>query len=191
MVRRQPGDCLDHREMLDPSAELEVAVIDEIRCSTTRTGAWADPAKVGANAARVWLVGARCRPEPAVVALADAWACPGNRRKQRKHLGQVGEAIAGRRARRRGRGTPSSSFSRRGAQPAGRLPRQVGGVHLRCPVAPRCASNFRFAGGDDILVATDAMGWASTCSGGWCSPYPEVRRRPSGYTRRRCSRRID
>lgn len=73
-------------EMLDPTKDLEVAVIDEIQMLTDPDRGWAwTQAVLGANADEVWLLGA-LSAEPAIRALADRLGLPLEvRKKERKH----------------------------------------------------------------------------------------------------------
>ena len=154
-------------EMLDPSAELEVAVIDEIQMLSDPDRGWAwTQAVVGANAAEVWLVGA-LSAEPAVVALAERLGLPLEiRRKQRKHPLVVGEALSHNPAGALRRARPGDAFivfSRRDALNLRddflALGKSVACIYGALSPEVREREAHRFAGGDaDILVATDAIG---------------------------------
>lgn len=154
-------------EMLDPSAELEVAVIDEIQMLSDPDRGWAwTQAVVGANAAEVWLVGA-LSAEPAVVALAERLGLPLEiRRKQRKHPLVVGEELGNNPAgalRRARSGDAFIVFSRRDALNLRddflALGKSVACIYGALSPEVREREARRFAGGDaDILVATDAIG---------------------------------
>lgn len=154
-------------EMLDPSAALEVAVIDEIQMLEDPDRGWAwTQAVVGANAGEVWLVGA-LSAEPAIVALAARLGLPLEiRRKQRKHPLVVGQTLGNEPAAALRRARPGDAFivfSRRDAlnlrDDLLALGKSVACIYGALSPEVREREAHRFAGGDaDILVATDAIG---------------------------------
>jgi ATP-dependent RNA helicase SUPV3L1/SUV3 len=154
-------------EMLDPTREIDVAVIDEIQMLSDPDRGWAwTQAVVGANAREVWLLGA-LSAEPAIQALAARLGLPLEvRHKTRKHPSSSATpspTTPPARCARPGAATPSScspgvtrSTCATTCWPsASRWPAST------APCRPRCASARPAAspGGDaDILVATDAIG---------------------------------
>ena len=154
-------------EMLDPSEELEVAVIDEIQMLSDPDRGWAwTQAVVGANAAEVWLVGA-LSAEPAIVALAARLGLPLEiRRKTRKHPLVVGQPLASAAVGALRRTRPGDAlivFSRRDAlnlrDDLIALGKSVACIYGALSPEVREREARRFAEGEaDILVATDAIG---------------------------------
>lgn len=154
-------------EMLDPTQDCEVAVVDEIQMLNDPERGWAwTQAVVGANADEVWLLGAPAA-EGAIKALAERLGLPLEiRRTERKHPLVVGEPLAHHPAAALKKAKPGDAFivfSRRDALnlrddllAAGKSVACVYGA-LSPEVREREAR--RFANGDaDIIVATDAIG---------------------------------
>ena len=154
-------------EMLDPTREIDVAVIDEIQMLSDPDRGWAwTQAVVGANAREVWLLGA-LSAEPAIQALAARLGLPLEvRHKTRKHPLVVGHALANNPAgalRKARRGDAFIVFSRRDAlnlrDDLLALGKPVACIYGALSPEVREREARRFAGGDaDILVATDAIG---------------------------------
>ncbi|WP_079435015.1 helicase-related protein [Zoogloea sp. LCSB751] len=154
-------------EMLDPSLELDVAVIDEIQMLSDPDRGWAwTQAVLGANANEVWLLGA-LSAEPAIVALAARLGLPVEiRRKERKHPLVVGQPLANNPAGALRRARPGDAFivfSRRDAlnlrDDLLALGKSVACIYGALSPEVREREARRFAEGDaDILVATDAIG---------------------------------
>ncbi len=154
-------------EMLDPTREVEVAVIDEIQMLSDPDRGWAwTQAVVGANAREVWLLGA-LSAEPAIVALAARLGLPLEvRYKTRKHPLVVGQALANNPAGALRRAKPGDAFivfSRRDAlnlrDDLMGLGKSVACIYGALSPEVREREARRFAEGDaDILVATDAIG---------------------------------
>jgi ATP-dependent RNA helicase SUPV3L1/SUV3 len=154
-------------EMLDPTREVEVAVIDEIQMLSDPDRGWAwTQAVVGANAGEVWLLGA-LSAESAVAALAARLGLPLEiRRKVRKHPLVVGKALAdhpGGALRRARPGDAFIVFSRRDAlnlrDDLLGLGKSVACIYGALSPEVREREAHRFARGEaDVLVATDAIG---------------------------------
>lgn len=154
-------------EMLDTSAEVEVAVIDEIQLLHDPDRGWAwTQAVVGANASEVWLLGAPSA-EPAIRALAERLGLPLEiRYKQRKHPLQVGSALAVQpsRALKEARaGDAFIVFARRDAlnlrDDLLAHKRTVACIYGALSPEVREREAERFASGEaEVLVATDAIG---------------------------------
>ncbi len=154
-------------EMLDPTREVEVAVIDEIQMLSDPDRGWAwTQAVVGANAGEVWLLGA-LSAESAVVALAARLGLPLEiRRKVRKHPLVVGKALADHPVGALRRARPGDAFivfSRRDAlnlrDDLLGLGKSVACIYGALSPEVREREARRFARGEaDVLVATDAIG---------------------------------
>lgn len=155
-------------EMLDPTKELEVAVIDEIQMLTDPDRGWAwTQAVLGANADEVWVLGA-LSAEPAIRALASRLGLPLEiRKKERKHpLAVADKALAvhpGAALRMAQTGDAFIVFSRRDAlnlrDDLLAMKQSVACIYGALSPEVREREARRFASGDaDILVATDAIG---------------------------------
>lgn len=154
-------------EMLDPTREVDVAVIDEIQMLSDPDRGWAwTQGVVGANAREVWLLGA-LSAESAIVALAARLGLPLEiRYKTRKHPLVVGQALASNPAGALRRAKPGDAFivfSRRDAlnlrDDLLGLGKSVACIYGALSPEVREREAHRFADGDaDVLVATDAIG---------------------------------
>lgn len=154
-------------EMLDPTQDREVAVVDEIQMLNDPDRGWAwTQAVVGANADEVWLLGAPAA-EGAIKALAGRLGLPLEiRRTERKHPLVVGEALASQPAAALRKARPGDAFivfSRRDAlnlrDDLLALGKSVACVYGALSPEVREREARRFASGDaDIIVATDAIG---------------------------------
>lgn len=155
-------------EMLDPTKEVEVAVIDEIQMLADPDRGWAwTQAVVGANASELWLLGA-LSAEPAIKALAQRLGLPLEiHKKQRKHPLVVAEkALAAHpmtALRQTKAGDALVVFSRRDAlnlrDDLLALKKSVACIYGALSPEVREREAKRFASGEaDILVATDAIG---------------------------------
>lgn len=154
-------------EMLDPTQDCEVAVVDEIQMLNDPDRGWAwTQAVVGANADEVWLLGAPAA-EGAIQALAERLGLPLEiRRTERKHPLVVGEPLAPHPAAALKKAKPGDAFivfSRRDAlnlrDDLLALGKSVACVYGALSPEVREREARRFANGDaDIIVATDAIG---------------------------------
>lgn len=154
-------------EMLDPTQDCEVAVVDEIQMLNDPDRGWAwTQAVVGANADEVWLLGAPSA-EGAIKALAERLNLPLEiRRTERKQPLVVGEALAQHPAAALKKAKPGDAFivfSRRDAlnlrDDLLALGLSVACVYGALSPEVREREARRFATGDaDIIVATDAIG---------------------------------
>jgi len=154
-------------EMLDPSKDCEVAVVDEIQMLNDPDRGWAwTQAVVGANADEVWLLGAPSA-EGAIKALAERLRLPLEIRKmERKHPLVVGEPLANHPAAALKKAKPGDAFivfSRRDAlnlrDDLMALGQSVACVYGALSPEVREREARRFSTGDaDIIVATDAIG---------------------------------
>lgn len=154
-------------EMLDPSREVDVAVIDEIQMLSDPDRGWAwTQAVVGANAGELWCLGSHSA-QSAIKALAHRLGLPIEiRHKQRKHPLVVGEALAahpGSALRKARPGDALIVFSRRDAlnlrDDLLSLGKSVACIYGALSPEVREREARRFANGDAaILVATDAIG---------------------------------
>jgi ATP-dependent RNA helicase SUPV3L1/SUV3 len=155
-------------EMLDPTKDLEVAVIDEIQMLTDPDRGWAwTQAVVGANADEVWLLGA-LSAEPAIRALAERLGLPLEvRKKERKHpLVVADQALAPHANGALRMAEPGDAFivfSRRDAlnlrDDLLAAKRSVACIYGALSPEVREREAQRFATGEaEILVATDAIG---------------------------------
>ena len=154
-------------EMLDPSQDCEVAVVDEIQMLNDPDRGWAwTQAVVGANADEVWLLGAPSA-EGAIKALAERLGLPLEiRRTERKHPLVVGEPLAAQPAAALRKAKPGDAFivfSRRDAlnlrDDLLALGKTVACVYGALSPEVREREARRFATGDaEIIVATDAIG---------------------------------
>jgi len=155
-------------EMLDPTKDLEVAVIDEIQMLTDPDRGWAwTQAVVGANADEVWLLGA-LSAEPAIRALAERLGLPLEiRTKERKHPLVVADQslapLANGALRMAEPGDAFIVFSRRDAlnlrDDLLAAKHRVACIYGALSPEVREREARRFATGEaDILVATDAIG---------------------------------
>lgn len=154
-------------EMLDPTQDCEVAVVDEIQMLNDPDRGWAwTQAVVGANADEVWLLGAPSA-EDAIKALAERLRLPLEiHRKERKHPLVVGEPLANHPAVALKKSKPGDAFivfSRRDALNL-RDDLLAQGKSVACvygALSPEVREREarRFSNGDaDIIVATDAIG---------------------------------
>jgi ATP-dependent RNA helicase SUPV3L1/SUV3 len=155
-------------EMLDPTKDLEVAVIDEIQMLTDPDRGWAwTQAVVGANADEVWLLGA-LSAEPAIRALAERLGLPLEvRKKERKHPLVVADQALAPHAnsalRMAEAGDAFIVFSRRDAlnlrDDLLAMKHSVACIYGALSPEVREREARRFATGEaSILVATDAIG---------------------------------
>jgi ATP-dependent RNA helicase SUPV3L1/SUV3 len=155
-------------EMLDPTKDLEVAVIDEIQMLTDPDRGWAwTQAVLGANADEVWLLGA-LSAEPAIRALAERLGLPLEiRKKERKHpLVVADRALAPHANGALAMAEPGDAFivfSRRDAlnlrDDLLAAKYSVACIYGALSPEVREREAKRFASGEaDILVATDAIG---------------------------------
>lgn len=155
-------------EMLDPTKDLEVAVIDEIQMLTDPDRGWAwTQAVVGANADEVWLLGA-LSAEPAIRALAERLGLPLEvRKKERKHpLVVADQALAPHANSALRMAEPGDAFivfSRRDAlnlrDDLLAMKHSVACIYGALSPEVREREARRFATGEaSILVATDAIG---------------------------------
>lgn len=155
-------------EMLDPTKDLEVAVIDEIQMLTDPDRGWAwTQAVVGANADEVWVLGA-LSAEPAIRALAERLGLPLEiHKKERKHPLEVADQALAPHANSALRmaepGDAFIVFSRRDAlnlrDDLLAAKRSVACIYGALSPEVREREASRFASGEaDILVATDAIG---------------------------------
>jgi len=155
-------------EMLDPSRDLEVAVIDEIQMLTDPDRGWAwTQAVVGANADEVWVLGA-LSAEPAIRALASRLGLPLEvHKKERKHpLVVADQALAAHPQAALRQAEPGDAFivfSRRDAlnlrDDLLAAQHTVACIYGALSPEVREREAQRFASGEaDILVATDAIG---------------------------------
>ncbi|HJW24391.1 MAG TPA: helicase-related protein [Rhodocyclaceae bacterium] len=154
-------------EMLDPTREVDVAVIDEVQMLNDPDRGWAwTQAIVGANAGELWCLGAPSA-QAAIRALANRLGLPLEiRRKERKHPLVVGEALASHPAAALRRVRPGDAlivFSRRDAlnlrDDLLGLGKSVACIYGALSPEVREREAWRFANGDAaVLVATDAIG---------------------------------